>query len=43
LEGSLEIGPWEIRSFRVLNVKGRARIRQVDLLERACESTRRDV
>jgi alpha-mannosidase len=42
LEGSVEIGPWEIRSFRVLNVKGRARIRQVDLLERACESTRRD-
>jgi alpha-mannosidase len=43
LEGSLAIGPWEIRSFRVLNVKGRARIRQVDLLERACESTRRDM
>jgi len=41
LEGSLEIGPWEIRSFRVLNLNGRARIRQVDLLERACEPTHR--
>jgi len=43
LDDSLEIGPWQIRSLRILNVNGRPRIRQVDLLERACESTRRDM
>jgi alpha-mannosidase len=41
LDDSLEIGPWEIRSFRILNVNGRPRVRQVDLLERACESVGR--
>jgi alpha-mannosidase len=35
LEGSLPIGPWEIRSFRISSVNGRPRIREVDLLERA--------
>jgi alpha-mannosidase len=40
LDASSPIGPWEIRSFRVLEANGRLRVREVDLLERARGSAR---